>query len=156
MTTILSIDPGGLGTGETGIAYGVINDATPYTLIETWAVPDNLDGFREWYIAHQELLLSTPTVICEQWVDRNIAGADRSPMLIEGAVRFLRPDVVLQPASGKNTGFPDTNMFNLGFSKADFKGDHHGDRWEALRHALWWLKKQKHIPTLLKAFPHDV
>jgi len=153
MTVILSIDPGGLGAGETGIAVGYIDDTTPYELMDTYAVPDNLDGFRMWYYA----LVPGRTydvVVCEKWVDRNIAGADRSAMLIEGAVRFLWPKVVLQPASGKNTAFPDLNMGNLGFYKSDFRGDHHGDRWEALRHGLWWVKKQKHLPTLIKAFPN--
>jgi len=89
-------------------------------------------------------------VVCEKWVDRNIAGADRSAMLVEGAVRFLWPKVVLQPASGKNTAVSDEVLTRLGVYTA---GGHHRDILEATRHGVWFVKKQKHLPTLTKGWP---
>jgi len=148
MTVILSIDPGGLRLGETGIAVGYIDDTTPYELVDTYAVPDNLDGFRMWYYA----LVPGRTydvVVCEKWVDRNIPGADRSAMLIEGAVRFMWPKVVLQPASGKNTAVSDLVLKRLGAYTA---GGHHHDILEATRHGVWYCKKQRHLPTLRKGW----
>jgi len=155
MTTILSIDPAGMGTGETGIALGYYSDTEPYRLVETWAVPDNLDGFRVWFKKYTRMhgsalilgddVARVDVVICEQWVDRNIRGADRSPLLIEGAVRFLWPSVVLQPASGKNTAVSDAVLKKLGVYT---EGGHHRDITEATRHAVWYCKKIKHVPTL--------
>ena len=147
MTTILSIDPGGLGTGETGIALGVFTPTEPYHLLDTWAVPDNITGFRAWYY---ERWHDADVVVCEQWVDRNIRGADRSPLLIEGAVRFLWPEVVLQPASGKNTAVSDQALKNLGVYTV---GGHHHDIREATRHAVLYLKHQHHMPTLKAGWP---
>lgn len=153
MTSILGIDPGGTG-GHTGavLLHYLYND--PPSLIDSWAIPGDMDSFREWWDC-DVLGYGFDIVVCEKFVNRNIAGADLTPLLFEGAVRFLVPDVVLQPASGKNTAVPDTSMNNLGFSKKEFAGDHHADRWEATRHVLWYLKKNLHRPTLEKGWPRD-
>lgn len=144
---ILSIDPGGKG-GDTGIVLLGYTPETRPVIVNSWAVPNGLAGFREWY---NEVWYgySTPSVkIVEQFVHFKAVQLETTPILIEGAVRFLWPDVVLSPASGKDTQMPDAVMENLGFPKAAFKGDHHADRWSALKHALRWLKNQKHVPTL--------
>ena len=166
----MSIDPGGLKKGETGIALGSFTDTQPYELVETWAVPDNIDGFREWFYHTQhpyttdqralELLgnegeptqgyVPVDIVVCEKWVDRGIRGADRSPMLIEGAVRFLWPDAVMQPASGKNTAVSDLALKNLGVYTT---GGHHHDIREATRHGVWYVKNQRHLPTISLGWP---
>lgn len=170
MKTILSIDPSGSPAGHSGIALVQYGDDTPATLLASWAVQGGLEPFRQWLSDHtthsgKAWVHSTSawddlgeayyidTVIVEHFVNRNVPGADISPVGMEYVVRWLWPDAVLSPASGKNSKFPDCNMENLGFSKKDFAGDHHGDRWEALRHALVWLKSEGHIPTLRKAFP---
>lgn len=171
MTTILSIDPGGSKKGETGIAFGYYEDDKPYELTDSWAVPNNIDGFREWfyntehaYYTNQRAIQlldrngnydgysPVDIVVCEKWVDRGIRGADRSPMLVEGAVRFLWPDAVMQGASGKNTAVSDLALKNLGVYTA---GGHHRDILEATRHAVWYVKNQRHMPTLLKGWPPE-
>lgn len=153
MTLILGIDPGGTG-GHTGAVLLHYLYGDPPSLIDSWAIPGDMDSFREWWQS-EALGYGFDTVVCEMFVNRNKPGADLTPMLFEGAVRYLVPDVVLQPAAGKNTAVDDTAMSNLGFTKSMFKGDHHGDRFEALRHVMWYLKKQRHRPTLLKGWPRD-
>lgn len=148
MTLLLGIDPGGTG-GHTGAVLLEYTAQTAPVLVNSWAVPGDMDSFREWWQSPFERM----TVVCEKFVNRNIAGADLTPLLFEGAVRYLVPDVVLQPASGKNSAVDDAAMARLGFSKKEFAGDHHQDRWEALRHSLWYLKKQRHLPTLKKGWP---
>ena len=141
MATLLSLDPGGVG-GHTGI---VLLDADTLALEGSWAVPGELEGFLEWYdTAGADL--NPGTVICEHFVNRNIKGADLTPCFIEGAVRALWRDVVLQPASGKNTAVPDRVLKTLGLY--DFLGDHHHDRREAARHAVWYLKARYHRGVL--------
>ena len=113
-------------------------------------MPDNITGFRTWYYEFLAQQNNEDIVVCEQWVDRNIRGADRSPLLIEGAVRFLWPEVVLQPASGKNTAVSDQALKNLGVYTV---GGHHHDIREATRHAVLYCKKQLHLPTITVGWP---
>ena len=151
--SLLVIDPGGSGKGETGVVYlglGVDGELPPEVL-ESWAVPGGLEGFREW-ADHYYVLVGAKTVVCETFVNRNIPGADLTPVLIEGAIRYIRPDTILQPAAGKNTAVPDEVLKRLGLYDIG-TGDHHQDRREAARHAIWFLKKNKHLPTLKKGWP---
>ena len=144
---LLSIDPGGKG-GDTGIVLLRYYDNEPPELVNSWAVGGGLEGFRDWYLNEWHGLRFAGTVIVEQFVHFKAIQIETTPILIEGAVRFLWPNAVLSPASGKNTAVPDEAMKRLGLYIA---GDHHRDRNEACRHALRWLKNQKHVPTL-KAF----
>lgn len=149
---VLGIDPGSSrsAASHTGI---VLLDGV--RLLNSWAIRGGIDGFREWHRNDVPWHLLPDrdhmTVVCERFVDRQVGGADRSPLLIEGAVRFLWPDVVLSPPSGYKTGMPDWAMEKMGFSAKSFGGDHHADRWSALRHALLYMKKQ-HAPEILEAF----
>lgn len=146
MDYFLGVDPGGVG-GHTGVV--LLND--DLTLEASWAVPGELEGFLEWYDTIGTSL--TPeVVICEHFVNRNIKGADLTPCFIEGAVRALWRDVVLQPASGKNTAVPDHVLKRLGLYA--FPGDHHHDRREAARHIVWYLKSRYH-QSVLEAFRQD-
>ena len=143
MASILSIDPGS-PQGHTGIVLvGYTPDTRPY-VARSFAVAGGFRGFCEWLDGG---LYDTPdTVIVEQFVHFKAVQLETTPILIEGVVRFKWRDAILSPVSGKNTAMPDEVMRKLGFVKQS--GDHHNDRWEALRHALRWLKNQKHIPTL--------
>lgn len=168
MHTILSIDPGGVTTGIVLLGYA---DTEPANLLTSWAVPGGVEPFREWVdrtvewlgdgytkdqteIRHPNSIAPRciDTVVCEKFVPRNIPGADYSPLVLEGVVQWIWPQVVWSPASGYKGAVPDVAMERLGFSKADFGGDHHADRWSALRHALRYLKAQKHLPTLRRGW----
>lgn len=150
MPLILGIDPGGTG-GHTGVVLLEHTRDNPPELVTSWAVPGDMDSFREWW--QTEIGGSAGmTVVCEMFVNRNKPGADLTPMLFEGAVRYLVPDVVLQPAAGRLVAVPDKALNNLGFSKSMFN-DHHHDQWSALTHCIWYLKKQRHRPTLENGWP---
>lgn len=159
--TVLAIDP---GSTRAAVSHtGIVLHSGP-EIHASWAVPDGIDGFRRWVVNHIEwndglsphsvAVMNTwwtiDTVVCEQFIDRQVRGADRTPLLVEGAVRFIWPHVVLQPASGKNTAIPDRILAKTDY-RAAFKGDHHNDRREAFRHGLWYLKKQ-HDPDTLALF----
>lgn len=147
---LLAIDPGGIG-GDTGIVLLGVPEDEPAYVRASWAVPNGLSGFRKWNEACH-WLEDANIVVCEHFVNRNIPGADLSPCFIEGAVAYLRPDAYLQPASGKNTAVTDNALKRVG--GYDFPKDHHHDQREASRHAYWWLKKNKHLPTLHVMYPH--
>lgn len=143
---LLSIDPGGAGAGHTGVVLLDVPTDGPPVLVDSWAVSGGLSGFLEWYDTTGSKL-RPDKVICEHFVNRNVKGADLTPCFIEGAVRAFWREVILQPASGKNTAVPNAALDRLGLN--DFKGDHHADRREAARHAIWYLKKSLHRPTLI-------
>ena len=149
MTRLLAIDPGGKGAGETGIVLLEYSAAHPATLVYSWAQPGGLDGWLVWY---DELRVVADVVVCEHFVNRNVPGADLTPCFIEGSVRTLYRDAVLQGASGKNTAVSDDVLKRLGLW---FTGDHHHDRNEAARHGIWYLKKHGHIPTLKAGWPNE-
>lgn len=163
MKTILSIDPSGSSAGHSGVALVGYGDDTPATLLASWAVQGGLEPFRKWHRGqfpqwvHRPSMQYVPgadetwvdTVIVEHFVNRNVPGADISPVGIEYVVRWLWPDAVLSPASGKNTAVPDQALKNLGMYEDK---SHHHDIREASRHAIWWLKKQGHVPTLRKGW----
>lgn len=156
---VLAIDP---GSSKAQVSHTGIVFMNGTKLMDSWAVPHGIDGFREWYKAsgfyvhHDTPGICYPavhepmTVVCEQFVDRQVRGADRTPMLVEGAVRFLWPDVVLQSASGYKTAVPDDVLKALDLWKFPGK-DHHDDRRAAARHAIRFLKN-RHDPDVLAAF----
>lgn len=145
MTTLLSVDPGGAGAGTSGIVLLSYTDTTAPVLVDSWAVPDALEGWLGWYDTQRSVVLPE-VVVCEHFVNRNVPGADLTPCFIEGSVRTLYRHTVLQPASGKNSAVSDEVLTRLGLFS--FPKDHHHDQREAARHAVWFLKKAKHRPTL--------
>lgn len=153
MTAIIAIDPGGITTGIVALWAG---KDEPATVSNSWAINGSIGSYLHWWDETREYLDET-VIVCEQFVQRNIAGADLSPLRLQGAIEALAYergfDLHLQPASGKNTAVTDTAMLTAGFTKDLFKGDHHQDRWEALRHGLWYLKRHKHMPTLNAMYP---
>ena len=152
---LLSVDPGSseAHVSHTGVVLLSVPEDGPPELVDSWAVDSGLLGFRRWYLDYQATFTGVDVVVCEKFVNRNIMGAALSPLLIEGAIRSLRPDTVLQPASGKNTAVTNQNLSNLGLGKENFVGDWHGDRTESARHAIWYLRKKRHRPTLRKGWP---
>lgn len=151
MARIAAFDPGGEG-GDTGIVLIEYTIDQPAHVIDSVAVGDGFTGFSKWYgtIDSDDFIYGTDTYIVEKFVNRNIPGADLTPLLIEGVLRWdlghkRNTELVLSPASGKNTAVPDFVLKNLDMW---FPGDHHHDRREAARHAIRWLKQRKHLPTL--------
>jgi len=152
MTNVLSIDPGGTTTGIV-----LLSDTSERSAVVafSWSLGGSIEAFVEWWINHRPMAIDM--VVCEQFVQRNVKGADLSPLRLQGVIEALcyitGLDIELQPAGGKNTAVTDEAMKRAGFDKSIFKGDHHQDRWEALRHGLWYLKRKKHLPTLNAMYP---
>lgn len=136
---LLSIDPAAeREISDTGWVLLRYDDNTPATLVDGGVVHGGFEGFRTWNLPTSDV------TVCEKYVVFNKAG-DPSPMLIEGVVRYLRPDVVLQPSSGKNTAVGNDVLKRLGLYSTT---GHHADEREAARHGVWYLKKARHVPTL--------
>ena len=157
---ILAIDP---GSSRAQVSHTGIVLLSGTTLLDSWAVDSGVTGFSAWARHHvslrggppygvrnsQDKWVDVDVVVCEQFVDRQVMGADRSPLKIEGVVQFLWPDVVLQPASGYIQAVPDEILKKLNLW--DFGRDHHQDRRSAARHAIRFQKNQL-VPEVLTAF----
>ncbi len=147
MTSILSFDPAGKG-GDTGIVVLDYLSTMAPRVRESWAISGGYDAFCDWLRANDDI--NADTVIVETFIHFKDIHIETTPILIEGAIRYVWPNVILSPASGKNTAVPDDVLKRLGLY---FPGDHHRDRTEAARHAVRWLKNQRHIPTLRAGWP---
>ena len=136
---LLAIDPAAeTSVSDTGWALLYYDEDAPATLLDSGVVHGGFTGFCGWALPESDV------TVCEHYVVFNRAG-DPTPLLVEGVVRYLRPDVVLQPSSGYKTAVSDTVLKNLGLWST--KG-HHADERSALRHGLWYLKRMRHTPTL--------
>jgi hypothetical protein len=139
MTTILAVDPSAeRESSDTGWFLGEFFEDQPVRRLDSGNIHGGFEGFKRWTGPAADI------VVCEHYVVFNRAG-DPTPLLVEGALRDRYDDVVLQPASGKNTAVPDRVLKALDLYTT---AGHHQDEREAARHAVWYLKKIKHLPTL--------
>jgi len=149
VTSILSFDPAGKG-GDTGIVHLRYTDTQPPVVVDSWAVSGGYDEFCVWLRKYGMFLPNH--VIVETFIHFKDIHIETTPILIEGAIRYVWPNAILSPASGKNKAVPDDVLKRLGLY---IGGDHHRDRLEANRHAVRWLKNQRHVPTLRAGWPQE-
>lgn len=155
LTTLVSIDPG----KATGIAIGVFGDDHPYELLETHLVPNGIGGVIHWFdevfaFTNPDILNNELLFVSEQFVARsnNKFVADTEPLLIEGALTaIIRDEIVWQLRTDKalvDDRILKTNgLWQTGKTHEWVDGRDVND---AIIHALAYLKKAKHIPTLNK------
>lgn len=154
MTTILAIDPAAeTPTSDTGWALALFSETEPFELLNSGVIHGGFEGFCR---IHNELLeirllmsevgLDPDRVVVENYIPYNSLG-DSSPRLIEGVVRFLRPDAVLQPSSvlSEKGLVPDSLLKAMGLWSTL---GHHNDEVSAIKHALHYVLASRHKPTL--------
>jgi hypothetical protein len=141
MALLLSLDPG----GTTGYALLEVEDDQEATLHRTGQIKGSLKGFLDF---HWDVLEDMPItkIICESFTLREgIYGADLSPVYIIGALEALYPttEIVYQEPKLKPL-CDDDRLKKLGLHEP---GKPH--RNDAVRHAVIYLRNNKHIPTLV-------
>lgn len=164
MTRILSIDPG----KNTGAALGIVGDDRPYELLNRWQVHGGVEGFRDWWVRGAP---DHDVLVVEKFIlARNDFQADLTPVEIEGAICMgLEPQkwqaVKWQPRTMKAllTGYPPEAKTKAQRQRVRFnflkefglfaKGTDNDDSNDAICHALIWLKRTKHMPTLRHYWP---
>lgn len=151
MTRILGIDP---GSEHTGVC---LLEATEDDL--TYEQGLEVHGGPEGVIAHLRLVggIYKPDVtVVEGYEVRRGQAGDPHGLEVIGAVKFWLADnallpAVIQPAAGRKQAVSDEALKRLGLY---FSGKQNRNLKEAVRHAVWWAKKQKHLPTLRKGWPN--
>lgn len=77
MTTLLSIDPCGVG-GTTGIVLLDYGEDKPARLLNSWN--PGTEGTYDWFFKRMfDRMVQPDVVVCEKYVNRNIPGADIKP-----------------------------------------------------------------------------
>ena len=150
MTNIVSVDPG----KRTGIAFIHFDDDAPALVTYTFDVDGGVKGFIGWLAEFDDIFQGQEFfVVYENFKPRegkHGVGTDASEVI--GALLYwahLRNvPAVPQPADGRMQAVPneviDKFVGAYGNSDRNFK--------EAARHAVWYLKNAKHIPTIKKGW----
>lgn len=139
MTRFLSLDPG----GTTGYAITEYDNSGAH-LVKEGQIAGGLNGFLDF---HWDVLedWTFDFIVCESFTLREgIFGADLSPVYIIGALEALYPVVPIIYQEPKIKPLcDDKRLQKLGLHKP---GKPH--RNDAVRHAIIYLRNNKHMPTL--------
>lgn len=132
---ILGIDPG----MRTGVALLDVPNDKPPALIFHEEISGGLSGFHEWWDLRPEY----DVLVVEDYIPRRGVPGNVEPLRIIGYLHPYGP--VLQAPAGRKQAVSDDVLKRLGLH---LPGEPHRNEREAVRHAVWWLKKQRHLPTL--------
>jgi len=153
--TLISVDPG----KSTGIAIGTFSETEPYKLYEIHQIPNGVEGFLYWLKTNPQFLLNDLVWVSERFVLRssNKFVADLEPVRIEGAMQALGLDVVWQLRTDKMFVTDDLlKEHGLWQTGKQFGWKDGRDANDAIIHALAYLRKNKHMPTLLNYWSKEV
>lgn len=150
MVTLLAFDPAAeTHVSDTGWAVVQYEDDSPPELVASGVIHGGFQGFLDvlkednfWFVTGLTIG-DNFQVICEQWVDYG-GYVDTSPRLIEGVIRYLWQDVVLQPSKALQM-VTANDLKALGWYTTE---GHHRDSASSLRHILYYLRSIRHKPTL--------
>ncbi len=166
MTLLLSLDPG----LNTGIALGYYDDTTPYSLQNRWQVHGGLDGFVDWLDIHSASVGGWDEIVSEKFIlsSANRFTPDTTPLLIEGALQaFLwledipanlywqpntaKADLIGYPATAKTKAQRQRLRFDFLKEHGLFvPGEDNTDSNDCCVHALVFLRRRGHMPTIRK------
>jgi hypothetical protein len=143
--TILSIDPG----KSTGIAFGYYGPELPYTLREVIQLEGGIHAFTKWCKHFNWDIVDT--VVSEKFILKKTSFIpDTEPLLLEGALLFLHGEDIHWQAPSDKQHVPDQLLKDHGMwqTGSDVGCKDARDANDAIIHALAFLKKSGHVPTL--------
>lgn len=148
MTDFLSVDPG----RRTGVSLVHYSKETPATLLGSWDVPGGVEGFFDWYQDNEPAGLGS--IVYETFTIREGKhGLDLSPVEVIGAVKILAMELEIplypQSPAGRLKAVSNDVLRKFDMYGA---GNRYRNQLESNRHALWHLKRQNHLPTLVKGW----
>lgn len=139
---LFCFDPG----GTTGVAHLWISPDKIW-LVETWQVPNGVQGFLDWW-KEEEIDVECDRIVSESFILREgLHGVDTTPLRIEGALAVLWPDnttKMYQMPSTKSL-LPDERQQKIGMWD---QGHRHAN--DAIKHGLIYEMKKGH-PAMLNA-----
>jgi hypothetical protein len=160
---LLSLDPGRCPPAS---QLGTFSDDDPYELVATWQPRNGAVGFLDWWhsdctVRHVPFLPTRDLIVSEAFTLRNNKFvANVEPVRIEGVMLALGLDVVYQqPAMKSLVGDAVLKRSGLYIENAQAREwfDHPDARDvnDAITHALAYLKRTLHRPSLLAYWPPE-
>ena len=147
MPSLIAIDPG----KSTGIIEGTYSENQPLEIMSKTVTHNGIQGFAEWYWEGVPFWSHEPIWIVEDFTLRgsNDFVADLSGVEIIGFLKGMAIPVHWQSRTLKHL-VPDLVLKHNGywFTGKDVGHTDGRDCNDAAIHALAWLAKQKHEPTL--------
>ncbi len=152
MTKIMSVDPG----KRTGVVFVTFDDESPMQLVDSWDIPGGAHGFMDFLDTYaQPARTPEPVdfVVYESFIPRegvHGVGTD-APEVIGVLLAWAgnrRIAAVPQPPAGRMKAVPNKVLDKFWY----FHGNQDRNVKEAARHAVWYLKNAKHLPTIQKGW----
>lgn len=144
---ILGVDP---GAQRTGIAH-IFAPEEDLKLVSAYEIEGGTQGFIDNGSADISLF-QFDLIVVEDYVVHRAQGDPRGLEII-GILKYLGNKygvpVKVQPAAGRKKAVPDEVLKRLGMYEG---GDANRNSREAVRHVIWHLYEQAHIPTLMKGY----
>lgn len=146
---VLAVDPG----LKTGVVYYGSEDASLYV---SEIIPDGLKGFQKWWERYGSKFKYDVLVVESFELEEGTHGVDLTPVAIIGWLESLNIPIVFQRRMqrGKDKLITDTVLKRAGLypPRGEVKEKH---QVEALRHALSFLIRQRHMPTIELLYPRE-
>lgn len=152
MPILLAFDPG----YATGVFQGWYDDENALTRQASFVIPGGTEGFAEW--AWKELPGRADYEYVSEKFDLNANNefkADLTPVQIEGILIAFTRKITWQPRGEKGkAGVMDAILqkHDLWVTGRDVNWEDGRDANDATIHALAYMKKKRHLPTLQKYF----
>jgi hypothetical protein len=133
---VLGIDPG----VRSGVALLEVLDSTAPILIQYEEVRGGVVGFEKWWQTHPDY----DVLVVEDFILRGgVKGVNTEPIKV---IEFLRPFTpIMQTPAGREKAVSNAVLKRLGLY---LPGEPLRNAREAVRHAVWFVKKSLHKPTL--------
>lgn len=143
MPTLLAVDPG----KTTGASRWKYSESEPLECVWHGQIGDGINGFIKYILDYAE----PDIVVAEQFVlDGRTPNPDVTPLKIEGAMMaYYDPESTLIVFQRNNFKKHVSNEL-LKAHGLYWKGEPHA--MDSARHALAYMKTQRHMPTLQKYF----
>lgn len=144
---LLSLDPG----GTTGLSVWEYNSVDPLQLVFQAQVSGGLEGFLEWLYPFDSKPLEFDIIVSESFrLDGRTPNPDVTPLRIEGALTLHQHNTGTPVFLQANNMKAHVDNDRLKAHDLYFPGKHHA--MDSIRHALAYMKRTRHLPTLEKYF----
>lgn len=137
---VLGVDPG----VRTGVAYLEVPEDAPPVLIAYEEVYGGVTGFKKWWATHSP----HDVLVVEDFILRGgVKGVNIEPVKIIEFLSEFGPH--MQSPAGREKSVSNESLKRLGLY---LPGQPLRNAREAVRHAVWHVKKSGHVPTLRKGW----
>lgn len=146
MKMLLALDPG----KTTGASLWQYSDTEPLECTWHGQIENGIHGFIQYMLDHAE----PDVVVAEQFVlDGRTPNPDVTPLQIEGAILTYYDSAVTLIAFQRNNFKKHASNELLKQHDLYWKGEPHA--MDSARHALAFMKVNRHMPTLQKYFANE-